>query len=65
MVHPFQIRIHFYIPLGETDNIKAFMVDELFPRINGALEDLYGTFKIEQLPTMVWVTHEVVTKVQL
>jgi len=50
---------------GETDNIKAFMVNELFPRINGALEDLYGTFKIDQLPTMVWVTHEVVTKVKI
>ena len=40
------------------------MINELYPRINGALEDMFGPFKIEQLPTMVWVTHEVVTKVK-
>lgn len=50
---------------GQTDNIQGFVVNELFPRINGALEDLFGKFKIDQLPTMVWVTHEVVTKVKI
>ena len=50
---------------GETDTIKAFMVHELYPRINGALEDLFGKFEVDQLPTMVWVTHEVVTKVKI
>merc|ERR1712228_219331 len=41
------------------------MVDQLFPRLNGALEDLFGKFEIDQLSTMVWVTHEVVTKVKI
>ena len=45
--------------------MKSFMVNELYPRINGALEGLFGKFTIDQLPTMVWVTHEVVTKVFL
>merc|ERR1712142_586233 len=50
---------------GQTDNIKSFMVDQLYPRINGALEDLFGKFTLEQLPTMVWVTNEVVNKVKI
>jgi len=50
---------------GQTDSIKEFVVNELYPRINGALEDMFGKFEIEQLPTMVWVTHEVVTKVKI